>query len=314
MQITIPSPFGRRKPITTLNLESRVVWRQLKSLGHYLTQTEVHTFAFSVAANAILALFPFILLMLTLARNVFHSSILETVVGDLMSFFLPTDQTNVIKYMTTLVHAHKHTQVITVVMLLISSTGVFLPLEVALNKVWDVPKNRNYLMNQLVSLGLALAVGVLAMVSVGLSAAQQTFFTWIFFGHTEWWVFHLLAHIFLGIVAVLASILLFFLIYWILPNRRIPWRAVVPSAIVTGLVWEIAKYIYIFMLPRLDFADTYGPFNVSVGLITWAFFSGLLLLAGAHFSASLYADSLSAQRDTVVTQQTAVAEVAAETA
>jgi len=318
MQITLPSPIGRRgpdgrrAPLAAFKLAWPVIWRSLKQMARYLTETEVHTFAFSVAANAILALFPFIILLITLARNVFHSAILEQVVGDLMKFFLPLDQTYVISRMTTLVHAHKHTQIITVVMLLISSTGVFLPLEVALNKVWGVKKNRNYLMNQLVSLGLALAVGLLALASVVLSALQQTLFSWLFLGHTEWAVFGLVAHIFLIVIAVLASIMLFFLIYWILPNRRIPYRAVVPSAIVTGLTWEAAKYIYIWALPHLDFASSYGPFSVSVSLMTWAFLSGLILLTGAHFSASLYAESLSTQRDEIVTPQIAVAEVAAE--
>jgi len=317
MQITIPSPFGRRRydgshpPLASFNLQGPVVWSLLKSLGHYLAETEVHTFAFSVAANAILALFPFIILMLTLAHNVFHSKMLEAVVGDLMGFFLPLDQTYVVSKMSSLVHAHKHTQVVTIVMLLISSTGVFLPLEVALNQVWGVPKNRNYLMNQFVSTVLALAVGALALGSVVLSALQQTLFTYLFFGHKEWAIFGLLAHIFLSIIDVLASILLFFLIYWILPNRRIPYRAVVPSAIITGITWEIAKHIYIWALPHLDFRSSYGPFSVSVSLMTWTFLSGLILLAGARFSASLYAESLSAQRDEVVTQETAVAEVAA---
>ena len=42
------------------------------------------------------------------------------------------------------------------------------------------------------------------------------------------------------------------------------------------------------MLPRLDFAAVYGPFQVSVAIMMWAFFSGLMLLAGAHFSATRY--------------------------
>jgi membrane protein len=33
----------------------------------------------------------------------------------------------------------------------------------------------------------------------------------------------------------------------------------------------------------------YGPFYISVGLMMWAFLSGLLLLAGAHFSATRHA-------------------------
>ena len=40
---------------------------------HYLMKTEAHTFAFSVAANAILSFFPFMVLLMWLIRNVFHS-------------------------------------------------------------------------------------------------------------------------------------------------------------------------------------------------------------------------------------------------
>jgi uncharacterized BrkB/YihY/UPF0761 family membrane protein len=48
----------------------------------------------------------------------------------------------------------------------------------------------------------------------------------------------------------------------------------------------MAKVLYIRALPWLDFQSVYGPFYISVGLMMWAFLSGLLLLAGAHFSAT----------------------------
>jgi uncharacterized BrkB/YihY/UPF0761 family membrane protein len=56
-----------------------------------------------------------------------------------------------------------------------------------------------------------------------------------------------------------------------------------------GILWEVAKYVYILALPYLDFRSVYGPFAVSVGLITWAFISGLLLLGGAYVSATRHA-------------------------
>jgi YihY family inner membrane protein len=113
--------------------------------------------------------------------------------------------------------------------------------------------------------------------------------TWIFFGHTHNVVFNFIAGGVLRVCAATASILLFFLIYWILPNRKIPASAVLPTAVVVGLAWELAKYLYVLALPRLDFESVYGPFRVTVGLMMWAFLSGLLLLAGAHFSANRYA-------------------------
>ena len=274
---------------------------QIVALVKYMARTEVHTYAFSVAANVILSLFPFIVMMFTLSRRVFHSQTMEQVVGQMMSTFLPSNQDFIMRNMQLLAHPHKSTQLYSIAMLLISSTGVFLPLEVALNSVWGVHKNRSYLRNQLVSLGLAFAAGALAMASVALTAGQHSVLTWIFFGHTDNKFFSIVDTVLDGglirILAVLASILIFFLIYWVLPNRKVPARAVLPTAIVIGLLWEAAKYLYMLVLPRLDFQAVYGPFYVSVSLMIWAFLSGLLLLAGAHFSATRYALSVAREEE-----------------
>jgi membrane protein len=259
---------------------------ELWSLVRYMSQTEVHTYAFSVAANSILSLFPFIVMMFTIARLVFHSHAMEGAIADMIRYFLPTGQEFVTKNMEIVAHARSGVRVASVVMLLISSTGVFLPLEVALNRVWGVTKNRSYFMNQLVSLGLAAGIGTIAMLSVAITAAQQSILKVLFFGHIDNAVFFFLSHWLLQISAAVASILLFFLIYWILPNRKLPVRSVLPTAIVIGLSWELAKMLYIAALPWMDLHSVYGPFSVSVSLMLWAFVSGLLLLAGAHYSAS----------------------------
>ena len=136
----------------------------------YLMQTEVHTYAFSVAANSILSLFPFIVLMLTVVRRVFHSPAMYNVVLELVRDYLPSNKDFVIRNLQFLAGVKGRGQVLSLAMLLITSTGVFLPLEVALNSVWGFKKNRSYLMNLLVSLGLALGCGCLAMLSIALTA------------------------------------------------------------------------------------------------------------------------------------------------
>ena len=261
-------------------------WQQVVALAHYMARTEVHTYAFSVAAQVILSLFPFIVLMLTLSEKVFHSPMMEDVVGDMMTNFLPNHQEFVMRNMRALAFSHARVRVFSVIMLLITTTGVFLPLEVALNSVWGVKKNRNYLHNQVVSIGIAIGVGVLAMASVALTAGQRTVMQWVFFGHTDNGIFQFFAGGFLQVCALAASIGLFFLIYWALPNRKVPIHAVMPTAVVMGVLWTIAKYLFILALPHLDFHSVYGPFDVSVSLIMWAFLSGLLLLGGAYVSAT----------------------------
>jgi YihY family inner membrane protein len=211
------------------------------------------------------------------------------VVSEMMTNFLPNNQEFVMRNMRVLASSHAKTKIVSVIMLLITATGIFLPLEVALNSVWGIKKNRSYVENQLVAILLAIGVALLAMASVALTAAQRTVLEWVFFGHTQNALFSVVARGFLQIVALIASIAVFFLIYWGLPHRKVPPRAVLPTAIVMGVLWTAAKYAYIYALPHLDFRAVYGPFEVSVGLMIWAFISGLLLLGGAYVSATRHA-------------------------
>ncbi len=286
-----PQPLEKAEPIEAVApaFHAEGWWPHTKELLRFLSGTEVHTYAFSVAANVIFSLFPFIVLIITITEKFFPSAAMADAIRDMLGALLPVGGAFVYRNMAVLVHPHRATQVFSVFMLLITSTGVFLPLEVALNEVWGVKKHRNYLENQLVSLGLAAAVGILVLGSVAATAGQHTLMSWIFFEHTDNFVFRFLARGVLEIFAILAGILMFFLIYWILPHRKIPARAVLPTSVVVGLSWEVAKYLYVLMLPKLDFEAVYGPFSKAVGLMMWAFLSGLLLLAGAHFSATQYA-------------------------
>jgi YihY family inner membrane protein len=252
----------------------------------YLLRTEVHTFAFSVAANALLSFFPFVLLMMLLVRRVFHSPVMYDVVVQLLRDYLPAGQEFVIRNLNALVQARHRAQIFSLLILLVTSTGIFMPLEVALNRIWRFPNNRSYFGNQLISLGLAFACGLLALLSVAMTAGNVALLNTILLGHGVFFV-RFVGFLVMKVFAVAASIAIFFLIYWLLPNGKVPAKAVLPTAIIMGLLSETLKYCYILALPRLNFQEVYGPFALSVSLMFWAFLSGLLLLTGAHLSAEL---------------------------
>ena len=262
----------------------RYNYRLTASTVKYLLRTEVHTFAFSVAANAILSFFPFVLLLMTLTQRVFHSQTMYRVIIELLRDNLPAGQEFVIRNLSALAAARNRAQVASFVILLITSTGVFMPLEVALNRVWRFPDNRSYIGNQLIALGLAFACGILALISIALSAGNVYLLRMLTFGH-EFFLIRILGFMTAKVFATIASMGIFFLIYWLLPNGKVPAKAVLPAAIIMGLLSEVLKYSYILLLPRLDFQEVYGPFAISVSMMFWAFLSGLLLLAGAHLSA-----------------------------
>ena len=266
-----------------------------KALIDYLLDSEVHTFAFSVAANSIISFIPFIVLLYTLCRAVFHSQAMVNVVSDLVNYFLPsTASQGFITYNLEAVVPRHGVQVLSLVMILISCTGIFLPLEVALNQAWGVSKSRNYLFNQAVAFGLALLMLALALGSILLNAGEQGLLAFVFFHHVDNFVYRGLSYVWLSLSTGIASILFFFSIYWILPNRKVPWRPVLRTSIVTGIVWLLAKMLFVAVLPHLDLKALYGPFYVSVGLIFWAYVSGLILFAGAQFSVARWGEKKTA--------------------
>ena len=286
----MPDPITTTVPGAAEGLQIRaqngsVTYRgALLSTARYLMRTEVHTFAFSVAANAILSFIPFVMLLMTLIRRVFRSPAMYEVVVELLRDYLPAGQEFVIRNLNAMVGARHRAQIVSLLILLVTSTGIFLPLEVALNRIWGFPENRSYVGNQVISLGLAFWCGALALLSVGMSAGNVELMEFLLRGHGTI-VVRLVGFLVMKVFAIAASIAIFFLIYWLLPNGKVPVRSVVPTAVVMGLLFEALKYAYILALPWLNFAEIYGPFSLSVTLMFWAFLSGLLLLTGAHLSA-----------------------------
>lgn len=273
-------------------------WRRDgKALIAYLLDSEVHTFAFSVAANAILSFIPFVVLLYTLALSVFHSQAMVNVVNGMVNYFLPsaTKEPNwiihyILKDAVVPLVNRKGAQLFSLVMILISCTGIFLPLEVALNQAWGVTKSRNYLFNQLVAFGLAILMVALGMASVALNAVADQALTFVFFQHVDNFVYQGISTVILAATTGVAVVVFLFAIYWLLPNRRVSPRPIVRTAIITGIVWLVARYIFVAVLPHLDLQSLYGPFFISVGLLLWAYVSGLILFAGAQFSVARMGD------------------------
>lgn len=257
--------------------------RLLPSLK-YLFTTEVHVFSFAIAANVLLSFIPFVVLLLALCRNVLHWPAATDAILALLRDALPSNQDFIASRLQVLARSHK-TQIFSLALLLFTSTGALLPLEVALNRVWRIPRDRSFLRNQVVSFALAFGCGVLALLSVLLTAVNLSAIT-ASFGRLGWGrIVSVVSFLVMKLTALPTTILIFFLLYYVMPNGKVPARPVLRAAVFAGLLTEVVKYVYIWTLPWLNFREVYGPFSVSVTLLMWAFLSSLVLLVGAHLSA-----------------------------
>ena len=272
------SERSTNKPIRT----ERYRWRPTI---RYLSQTEVHVYALSIGASVLLSFFPFLIVMLTLVRGVFHSRPAENALLLALRDYFPGDLgeyivSNLIRNLTKVNHGRF--QVTSLLLLLFTANGIFEPLEVALNRAWGVEKNRSYFRNQILSLFLILLCGGLALGSVLLTAVNTNFVT-TQFGLKEAW----LPLVVFKVAAIPVTVLSLLLIYWLLPNRRVPVRRVLPVAILVGIALEVWKYVFLFAWPWLDrkLQNEYGLSNFSVSIVIFSMLTSLLVLAGAEWSA-----------------------------
>jgi len=247
----------------------------------YLSQTEVHVYALSIGASVLLSFFPFLIVMLTLVRNVFHFQAAENALVLALGDYFPGGLGQFIIRNLTKVN-HGRYQVTSFLLLLFTANGIFEPLEVALNRAWGVEKNRSYLRNQILSLFLIILCGGLALGSVLLTAVNTKFFT-VQFGLKEAW----LPLVIFKVTAIPVTVLSLLLTYWLLPNRRVPIRRVLPVSILVGLALEVWKYVFLFAWPWLSrkFKNEFGPFDYSASIVIFSMLTALLVLAGAEWSA-----------------------------
>jgi YihY family inner membrane protein len=252
----------------------------------YWLETEVHVYALSVAASVLLSFFPFLIVMVSLCTYVFQWPAMAGAIYLSLNDYFPDEIGKFIaRNLRVVVQSRGPMQFASLLLLMFTANGVFEPFEVALNRVWNVRVNRSFVKNQIVSLGLIFLCGGLAMFSFVLTAVNQDFLTKNFAMGADSlkWVLPVLFK--LG--AIPASILGLFLMYWLLPNRSVPVRRMLPVAVAVGLALELMKYINLLTWPLLKakLQKEYGPFYISVSIVLWTFVAAMVVLAGAEWSA-----------------------------
>jgi len=243
-------------------------------------------FAFSVSAGLLLSFFPFLTVMLSICRYVLKwREGVSAVYFALNDYFPDTMGQFIRRNFEVTVASRGPVQVVSLILLFFTASGIFEPLEVALNRIWNCPTNRHYFKNQLVSLGLIFACGALMLFSTTLTALNNEFLAGISIRQTP--VANLLRLLLFKAAAIPMSMLVLFLIYWLLPNCKIRPARIVPAAIVVGFLLELLKYVNLWTWPylRTKLQSEYGPFYYTVTIILWGFLAALIVLAGAEWTA-----------------------------
>jgi uncharacterized BrkB/YihY/UPF0761 family membrane protein len=264
-----------------LNPGHRARLALMRPTARYMMETEAHVYALAISASVLLSFYPFCNVMLSICRNMLHWRAAEDAIYLALNDYFPGELAAFLKRNLTL---QGNLQLTSMMLLLFTANGIFEPLEVALNRAWGVTQNRSYLKNQLVALAMIFLCGALAMLSLMFTAFNRQWLgAWQALGPVQTFLNLLM----FKIAAVPISILALFLIYWLLPNRKINPARVAPAAIYVGLVLEALKYVNLAITPYMQrkLEHEYFIFRHSVAILLWSFIAAMVVLAGAEWTA-----------------------------
>lgn len=175
---------------------------------------------------------------------------------------------------------------IATVTLIIGSTGIFMELQNALNRIWEVKAKTGqgvwgFIRNRLLSFAMVLVIGFLLLtalvVTAGLTAVSKHF-QGMFGGMDVLW------HVLSFVVSFGVITLLFAFMFKFLPDVRMGWRYVWIGAAFTSLLFALGKMGIAWYLGRATTASAFGAAGSLVVLLMWVYYSSQILFFGAELT------------------------------
>lgn len=267
----------------------RHYWKLLKEGAVAFDEDEALSRGAAIAFYAMTALAPVLYIAAMIAGLVFGREAAGTAIAHEVGRLVGP---NAAKLLYTAIHNSDNpsdtgvwTNIIGVVLLFVTASGMFGEIQTSLNKIWHAqPKTAVWwrlARGRVASLGLVLALGFLLLISLVMSAAIHALGERIDYvlpiGST-------LAHVLNFVVSFVLVALLLAAIYRILPDCDIEWRDVMVGAIGTTVLFNIGEFLIGLYLGSATVGARYGAAGGILVLLFWIYYTAQIFLLGAEFT------------------------------
>jgi membrane protein len=235
-----------------------------------------------ITFNLIVCLIPLILLLLALLGTYLYSfrEVLDHIRNYMENAF-PSLDPKVTKNLLRIIRDRRIVGGVGITGLVWTSTCVFSSLRTALNIVFQVEKGRGILRGKGIDLLMILLVGTFLLISMlitsGIAFVQ---------GYRIRLFLDLMPVIRFGLKYLIPFLFTFwmcFLIYKIIPNKRIRIGTALQAALFTSLLWELSKQLFGWYVLHLGrFSVLYGSLSTLAIFFLWVYYSSVILVLGGE--------------------------------
>lgn len=171
--------------------------------------------------------------------------------------------------------------------LVFGSTTLFFQLQKTLNTLWDVeaaPKKAlvKFLLDRANSLSMILILGFLLMITMVLSSFISLFNNLIttYFGLETYFIVEIVNFA----IGFLVVVLLFALMFKVLPDVEISWKSVWKGALLTAILFTVGKFLLSLYFSQFKPTSTFGAAGTVILVMLWINYSCMLIFFGAEFT------------------------------
>ena len=259
-------------------------WRVFKELGD---DDAAHLSA-GVAYYSVFSVFPLLLGLLAISGTVFTSITLQEQFLDYVTESMPGSKEFVSKNIEELVRFRGALGIGAILGLLWSGSSAFGAMSRAINRAWDIDKDRPFYVAKTLHIIIALGVGILFLLSSFASVAIELLSNYSrnlgLPGH-EFFLGFGLGNLLLTAVPWAITLAVFLLLYRFVPNCKTYWRYVWTGAVVAAILFEASKGIFMWYLVNVaNYELIYGSVASMMVLMSWAYVSAFILILGAEIS------------------------------
>ncbi len=253
-----------------------------RQLGDAIHRDGPFDLAAQLAYWSMLALFPFVIIVLTLSAYLpLHGLDMELI--DLIRQVLPGDAARLVESTLHDVIGKQRGWLLGLALLggLWTASGGVSGTMTALNKAWEIEETRPFWKTTARSLVVTIVATLLLIVAmIGLVIGPvigHHVFAWFGLGA----LFDLGWRVARWPIVVLAMMTTLVLVYRVLPDIKYPCRFILPGAAVATLLWIVVSLGFGQYAARLGgYSAVYGTLGAGVVLMTWLYLSGVAVIFG----------------------------------
>ena len=176
--------------------------------------------------------------------------------------------------------------IVGVALALFGASGVFGQLQDALNTIWGVKAKPGrgiwgFLRSRFLSLGMVAGVCFLLLVSLTLESVLKAFSHYVQSVLPGGIVIALAVYLIFDFAVI---VLLFAMIFKLLPDAKVQWRDVWIGAVMTAILFGTGKWLLGFYLGSGAAGSAYGAASSLITLLLWVYYSSQILLFGGEFT------------------------------